>query len=299
MSVDHAVGWAPAAALLVAPVALYSAGVVVRRRRTGRAWSGWRTASVVAGCVLLAVAVAPPTEQWGHDDLRGHMVQHLLLGMVAPLALVLAAPATLLLGAGPLSLRRAMAVALRSRVVHVLVHPVTAAVVSLGGLYLLYLTPLYAVSRHDTTVHHLVHVHLVLAGYLVAWSLAGPDPARGRPGVATRLVVLVVAGGAHAVLAKLLYSRAPALPPDAGVGVLEVQDAARWMYYGGDVVEVLLAGAVLAWWYRQRVRADRRCAQPVTSGPALVGVTRSTHRRSRRIASRYSSQSSCSPAARR
>lgn len=250
--------WTPPVGVLVVPVALYTAGVHVRARRTGRRWSRWRTGSLVLGSVLLAAAVAPPLEEWGHHDLRGHMVQHVLLGMLAPLALVLATPASLLLGAAPLSWRRPLAALLTSRLVHVLAHPVPAAAVNVAGLYLLYLTPLYALSRDSAAVHHLVHVHLLLAGYLLAWSVAGADVVHRRPSPTTRLAVLVVAAGAHAVLAKLLYARAPALPPGGGAGLLEVQDAARWMYYAGDLAEVLLAAAVLSGWYRQRLRGERR-----------------------------------------
>jgi putative membrane protein len=51
---------------------------------------------------MLGLATSPPLEALAHADARGHMAQHLLLGMYAPLALVLGAPLTLLLGSIPL-----------------------------------------------------------------------------------------------------------------------------------------------------------------------------------------------------
>lgn len=150
-------------------------------------------------------------------------------------------------------------------------HPVTAAVLHVGGLGVLYLTPLYALSTQRPLVHALVHVHVLVSGCLFAWSLAGPDPAPRRPGTATRLAVLVMAGGAHAALAKLLYAHAGRLPVGAGHAPADVETAARWMYYGGDVAEVLLALAVLTTWYRAAGRRTRVCVRAVGRTPGVTG----------------------------
>ncbi|NUP62603.1 MAG: cytochrome c oxidase assembly protein, partial [Nonomuraea sp.] len=64
-------------------------------------WSRWRTASFVTGGALVTVALTDPVATLATTDFRGHMLQHLLLGMLAPLALVLGAPVTLLLRALP------------------------------------------------------------------------------------------------------------------------------------------------------------------------------------------------------
>jgi putative membrane protein len=137
---------------------------------------------------------------------------------------------------------------------HVVAHPVTAAVLHVGGTAALYLTPLYVLTTTSAPAHLPVHVHMLLTGCLFVWALAGPDPAPRRPGTAVRLVVLVVAAGAHAALAKLLYAHADRLPVGAGHDPADVEQAAQWMYYGGDVAELLLALAVLLSWYRARGR---------------------------------------------
>jgi putative membrane protein len=244
-AVDHGpvVAWLPAALLVLVPAVVYLRAVRVRRAG-GRGWPALRTASFVVGLALVAVAVSPATSALGHTGARGHVVQHLLLGMFAPLALVLAAPVTLLLGALPVSRRRTARALLRSRVLHGLTHPATAAVLDMGGLYLLHLTPLYAASTTNALVHHLVNLHFLAAGSLFTWSVAGPDPAPGRPGVAVRAAVLVAAGAAHAVLAKLLYARADDLHVE--------RSAAQLLYYGGDLAELALAVALFATWYRTR-----------------------------------------------
>ncbi|MFS0704342.1 cytochrome c oxidase assembly protein [Cellulomonas sp. 179-A 9B4 NHS] len=244
------------AALLAVP---YAVGVARYRDRMPRAWPPWRTASWCAGALLVGAAVSPVLGVVPDPAVR-HMVQHLLLGMLAPLGLVLAAPVTLLLGAASPRGRRLVAAVLHAPIVRVLTHPVTAALLHVGGLLALYLTPLYARAASDPVVHALVLVHFLLAGCLFAWAVAGPDPAPRRPGVLPRLVVLVVASGVHGALAKYLYAHADRLPPGGGHTVAQVEAAARWMYYGGDVAEVLLAVALLAGWYRVRRRSPARTA---------------------------------------
>ncbi len=71
-----------------------------RQRDAARGWSSWRTASFLTGCTVLALALTRGSA--GLHDFRGHMLQHLAVGMIAPLLLVLAAPVTL--DRAPLSL---------------------------------------------------------------------------------------------------------------------------------------------------------------------------------------------------
>lgn len=247
------------------PAALYLAGVG-RLHRSGRTWSIWRTTAFGLGLLLVAAALSPAAEA-ATPDARGHMLQHLLLGMYGPIALAQGAPMTLLLGALPRRGRRPVAAVLRSRPLHALTHPATATVLGVGGLYLLYLTPLYALSARSDLVHHLLHVHLLLAGYLFAWAVAGPDPAPHRPGMATRTGAVIAAGGAHSFLAQLLYSRAPQLPPGSGSGAAEMELAAQWMYYGGHLADLAVLTALFAAWYRRTGR--RLPAVPPASAAGL------------------------------
>src|SRR5690606_448141 len=258
---EHGVhGWLAAAPVVTVLVATTLAGgylVLVRRReRTlGRRWSGLRTGAWLAGAVLVAAGLSPWTVEAAHADARGHMAQHLLLGMYAPLGVVLAAPMTLLLGASAPGTRRLLARLLHSLPVRLLTRPAVAAVLAVAGLYVLYLPGRTTAAQDHPAPHLLVSLHLLLAGTLFTWSVAGPDPAGPHPAsLRHRVVVLVLAAGAHAFLATLLYARAPALPPGNGHPAAELEQAALWMYYGGDIAEVALAVALFAGWYRSTAR---------------------------------------------
>ena len=188
-----------------------------------RGWNRWRAAAFLTGCLVLIVALARPVH-----DFTGHMWQHLLIAMVAPLGLVLGAPVTLLLRTLPVVAARRLSHLARTRPVRLLSHPVTALFLVIGGLPL--------VTRPDLMAHPLVTLHFLLAGCLFTWVIAGPDPAPHRPSVPVRLIVLGVAIAAHAGFSQYLYATAPGADQQTGATV---------MYYGGDVVELLLAFAVV------------------------------------------------------
>ena len=145
----------------------------------------------------------------------------------------------------------------RSPAVHLVANAVSASALNLGGLAVLYLTPLYAATTRSPVLQHLVHMHFLAAGYLFAWVIAGPDPAPRRPSVPARLVVLGVAIAAHATLSQLMYAGALVdipVPPD------ERRGGAALMYYGGDIAELMLAFALIATW---RGRPAHRAHSPV------------------------------------
>ncbi len=239
--------------------------VLAARESRRRGWSPWRAGSFTAGAALLGWALSPGFDALADADFGVHMAQHLLVAMLAPLALVLGAPVTLLLRALPPPRARLLGRVLRSGPMHLLAHPVTALLLSAGGLVALYLTPLYAATTTSEPLHALVHVHLVASGYLFAWAVAGPDPAPRRASVRTRLVVLGMAVAVHAVVAQLLFA---GLLVQVHEPVAEMQAAGNLMYFGGDVAELLLAVALLLTWKPGRRHGPGRVqapAPPVTA----------------------------------
>lgn len=225
---------------------------VARQRTAANGWSRWRTSSFLAGLGLIALAMAPYLVQFAHKDIRGHMVQHLLIGMLAPLALVLGAPVTLALRSLPAKASHILAAVLGSRAFHLLSHPITALLLNIGGMYVLYLTPLYNATLTNPFLHHFVHIHFLAAGYLFSWSIAGPDPAPGRPVLKLRVLVLFLSIASHAYLSKIMYARL--YPHNSPHSYEQIRAAAKLMYYGGDFAELLLTIALFALWYQKRGR---------------------------------------------
>ena len=219
-------------------------------------WSRWRGAAFMTGAAVLVLGLALPAH-----DFAGHALQHLLVAMVAPLGLVLGAPVTLLLRTLPVRAARHLTRLLRSRPARTLAHPITALLLTTGGLAALYLTPLYATMLTSSSLHQAVTIHFVLSGCLFAWVIAGADPAPHRPSVPARLVLLGVAIAVHATLSQLLYAGALVQVP---ASVADRQAGATLMYYGGDLAELLLAFAVV------QTRTTTRKVAGGIRGPAVL-----------------------------
>ncbi|SEQ86811.1 putative membrane protein [Lentzea xinjiangensis] len=239
-----------------------------RRRNQELGWSRWRVAGFTVGIVLLAVALSPPVASWAHSDFRGHMVQHLLIGMYAPLGLVLGAPITLVLRTAAVRHARKLTSLLHSLPVRLLAHPAVALLLSTGSLAVLYFSPLHDAITSSPAGHWLLHVHFLFAGLLFAHVIAGPDPGPARPGVRTRLVYLGCAIAMHAAISQLMYG---GFWVHIDAPVAEVRGGAEIMYYGGDIAELLLAAALVSTWRPER-RSRRRPLSTTEPGAApLLG----------------------------
>jgi putative membrane protein len=236
--------------LVVALLASAVAYVVAARR------SPWPTAPLARWLTGIAVALSGLVglALVGPHDLSVHVVGHLLLGMVAPLLLTTAMPATLALRTLSRGRARALGRLLRSRPVAVISHPAVAALLDFGGMWLYFRTDVLAAVPRA-----LVHTHMLMAGYLFAFSMVGPDPAPHRARLGVRAGVLVAVVAAHDVLAKLVYAA-----PPAGVPATQAEVAGVLLSYGGTPVHVVLLVLLGREWAarqaRRRIATARRRA---------------------------------------
>lgn len=204
-------------------------------------------ARLLAAGLLVAAVLLPPVSHWAHHDLRGHMLQHLVLGMFAPILIVMAAPGRMLLRWLSVPAARRVTRVLRSRGVAFMTHPATALTLDAGALWLLMLTPLFAAMHSSPLLGGLLLFHFLAAGTLFTWSIIGRDPTPHRASFRVRLGALFVAIAAHGTLAKLMY--AGGWPRGTHHTLEEIRAAAELMYWGGSVAELLVAIALFAGWY--------------------------------------------------
>ncbi|MBT2570833.1 cytochrome c oxidase assembly protein [Planococcus sp. ISL-110] len=210
-----------------------------------KAWPLYRIFLWCLGVFTIAITFTGPLADFAQANFVGHMWTHLLLGMLAPLLLLFAMPMTLLLRSLPVPMARNVSVVLKSRLFKLLSNPIAAFTLNIGGMYVLYLTNLFAWMHQSLIVYALVHLHVFLAGYLFTASIIYIDVTSHRLSYLFRSIVLVLSLAAHQILSKMIYA-----DPPADVSRTEAEMGGMVMYYGGDFVELVIIVILCYQWYK-------------------------------------------------
>ena len=198
--------------LLVTAVALYIKGVMVLNKR-GDKWPVGRTVSFAIGISAVDFATSGGLGLYAHFSFSWHMVAHMTLGMISPIAIVLGAPITLALRTLPQGrnkeergVRGTLLAVLHSRYAAIIVNPVGALAIFDGSLFALYFTPLFGKLMNNHAGHLFMNLHFLLAGFLFFHVIIGIDPNPKRPPFLVRIVTLLAAMSIHAFFSVALMS---------------------------------------------------------------------------------------------
>jgi len=254
-------------ALSIAAMVVEAALVVwyvtaIRRLATrGRHWSRWRTASFLAGTLLVVVATQSGFASYDDSVFSVHVVQHLLLMNFAPILFALAAPMTLALQSSSRRTQQALLRVLHHPVVEAITHPAVVASLAYLTMLVFFLTPLYQLSLEHPLLHDFTHLHFLVSGALFWWLVIGLDPSRWRLSHPQKLGVLAVGipvtailgvslTGAHGSIAPLFHS------------VADTRAGGSILWVAGELTTLVAMGITVYQWMRyeerEAVRADRR-----------------------------------------
>lgn len=262
--------WHPGAvAVLAAATALYAAAAGAPGRRLGWRPPGARVGRLRAlafavGTAAATLAAAGPLAAAAHRALSAHMVQHLLLTVVAPPLWLLGTPSWLL---APLTRRPRAA-----RAGAVLTHPAAALGLGSAVLVLWHLPVAFEAALRDDGLHALEHASLVATALCLWWPVAGPPlQAWPQPAPPVQLLTLFLAtvpmtavGSPVAMADRLLYP-AHAAGGAALEPLLDQQLGGVLMLVGGTLA-YLVAGSVV--YFRWALREDAEHEAPRPGGDA-------------------------------
>lgn len=189
--------------LCVFGIFFYLAGVH-RLRRRGDQWPIARTVVWVVGMAMLFYTTNGPLNLYESYLFSIHMLGHMMLTMAIPTLLVLGAPITLALRAidkrrdGSWGTREWIMWALHTPYAKFITHPIVAAFIFAGSLWVFYYTPLLRWATTTHLGHQWMIIHFLISGYLFALTLVGVDPIPYRFPYPIRLVTLLATMGFHA-----------------------------------------------------------------------------------------------------
>jgi putative membrane protein len=184
--------------LQLLPIVVVAVAYGVRARtlaRRGQPVPGWRVALFALGLLLLLVAVASPVAAVGEQELFSfHMLQHVLLGDLAPLCLLAGLT-------GPL-LQPLLAV-LPVRRLRTLANPLVALPLWALNLYVWHVSALYEAAVEHGVVHALEHAAFFTAGVIVWLPVVETLPAPDWFGTGAKLAYVVAVRLVETVLANI------------------------------------------------------------------------------------------------
>jgi cytochrome c oxidase assembly factor CtaG len=236
------------APVLLAAVAYAMRARTLRRRATPMA--GYRIFLFSLGIALLLLAFASPVAAIGEQELFSfHMVQHVLIGDLAPLCLLAGL-------SGPM-LRPLLALRPVERL-RVLANPVVALPIWAANLYLWHVPLLYEGAVRHSTVHALEHMCFFTAGLIVWLPVLETLPAPEWFGTGPKLAYIAGVRVVETVLGNIfvwsgtvfygVYARGDEL---WGVSPLQDQGlAGAVMMIEGSIVTIV----ALAWLFLRMAR---------------------------------------------
>jgi putative membrane protein len=253
--------WHPEPFFLV--VSLLAAGAyvfgVLRLRGRGDAWSFGRSVSFLGGIVIFLGITCTGLNEYGMYLFSAHMVQHMMLSMIAPLFLLLGAPITLALrvlrpgGPGRTGPRELLLALLHSRFAKVVSSP-------------LFTLPLFDALMRSRIGHDFMLVHFLMVGLLFFWPVMGVDPAPHRSPYVIRILELFAVMPFHAffgiaiMMSNSLFETTFADPPASwNLTALADQNTAgaiAWAFGEAPTIVVLLV--LFVQWARSDQREARR-----------------------------------------
>ncbi|MGN6201167.1 MAG: cytochrome c oxidase assembly protein [Solirubrobacterales bacterium] len=212
----------------------------------------WRCgAFLLAGWLVVGLALSPPLDAAADTSLSWHMLQHMLLLAVAPPLLVLGEPVRVAFDLLPPRRAQQLAAALRHPPLSTLLNPAVALALFFLIVLGTHVPAVFDTALESDPLHALEHFSYLATGLLL-WSAAiGADPARkplsiiGLTGLLTAAMVPMLAVGVVLATASgVVYS--PYASASGATSALGQQETAATAMWAGDLP--FIAALVLAGW---------------------------------------------------
>lgn len=252
-----------------------------------------RTLAFLAAMAALALALISGIARYDTSLFSVHMVQHVLLMLVAAPFLAMSAPITLVLRlASPATRRRWILPILHSRAVRFLTFPVTDWVIFSGVMWASHFSPLFNAALEDPTVHYFEHALFLTTALLFWWPAVGMDPAPWRMGHPVRIVHVFLQMTQNTFLAVVILNVPTVLYAHYATlvrpwGPLPIDDqrlAAGIMWLAGDLIFLAAIMVLVAGWMHAEGRSTARFDRQAEIDLAGIRV------REQRLAERLASE---------
>jgi putative membrane protein len=240
--------------MLALSAVVYARGWWLLRRAGVPFVPPWRAVAFLCGLLTVWIALASPIDAVNDVLLSAHMLQHMLLMMVAPPLILLGAPLVPMVRGLPGLVARKVAGPILNwpgavRFGHALTNPVAGLLFMGVVMFAWHLPRLYELALASESWHEVEHATFLVASLIFWWPVVLPWPGRGQWPRWAMVPYLLVADLQNTVLSAILafsdrvlypsYSEAPRV---FGLSALQDQVAAgAFMWVVGSLAFVIPA----------------------------------------------------------
>jgi len=284
VSLPHSWSLPPAVTIATVLSAIfYLRGWRIVRRADPSLLPSWRAAAFLSGLCSVWIALASPIDALNEFLLTAHMLQHMLLMMVAPPLILLGAPLIpIVRGLPGVAARRSVGAVLNwpvaERIGHAVANPIAGALAMGLAMFAWHIPSLYELALRSEFWHEVEHASFFLASMMFWWPVVLPWPSRGQWPRWAIVPYLLIADLQNTALSAILtfsdrvlyrpYLEAPRL---FGLSALEDQVAAgAFMWVAGSLAFILPAIGIAVQCLSMRSARD-----PMSAVVAAGGTIRS------------------------
>lgn len=231
----------------------------LRKRGAQRFANGWRLAAYLTGLVLLILALLSPIDVLSGQLFFMHMIQHLLLVMIAPPLLWLAGPFATGLWALPRPLRIRVGGWFQQesrfrQLLRMTTRPGLSWMLFVGILFGWHDPAAYNLAQGNGWIHDLEHITFFGSAMLFWWRVVGAGPhIHGKNSLLSRIVYVLALvppnmflGVAISLAESPIYTYYLSVPRLHGISVMDDQTIAGLIMWIPGSMMYILAALVLA-----------------------------------------------------
>ena len=211
---------------IVLSALVYLRGWWLLRRARAPFLPPWRAITFLAGLFSLWVALASPMDVFNGFVLTAHMLQHMVLMMIAPPLILLGAPLIPMVRGLPIFAAREFAGpfvnwSIARKVGNTLTNPVCALLLMGAAMFAWHVPALYELALRSATWHQVEHACFFITSLIFWWPVVQPWPSKMQWPRWAMVPYLLIADLQNTVLSAILvfsdrvlypsYSTAPRL----------------------------------------------------------------------------------------
>ncbi len=239
--------------------------------------SGWQAVPLrkvmygIAGYSILFFAVAGPPEAFSGEMFFSHMMQHILIAMVASVLLLAATPMSAYLWAMPEGVRAGLGPALTEdgwlrKLNAALANPKFALPAFVLTLWGWHIPEAYALAVRNDLAHLGMHLSMFVTSVLFWWPIIGPPPVRSPLSDPQRIIYLILVVTPTAVLAAIITLSntviyAPYIETPHHFSLTPAEDqriGGLLMWIPGNIVYLATLTTLFLRWFAREDRQSRR-----------------------------------------